>query len=32
MPGIAEKIQQEGFHLTETHDYLVIRFHGSSVK
>ena len=31
MPGIAEKIQREGFHLTGTHDYMVIRFHRSSV-
>jgi hypothetical protein len=31
MPEIAKKIQQEGFHLTETHDYMVIRFHGSKV-
>jgi len=27
MPGIANEIQKDGFHLTETHDYLVIGFH-----
>jgi hypothetical protein len=26
MPGIAQGIQKEGFHLEETHDYWVIRF------
>lgn len=26
MPGIAHEIQKSGFHLAETHDYLVIRF------
>jgi hypothetical protein len=27
MPGIAKAIQQDGFQLTETHDYMVIGFH-----
>jgi len=27
MPGISKAIQQEGFQLTETHDYMVIGFH-----
>ena len=26
MPGIAREIQKSGFHLSETHDYFVIRF------
>lgn len=28
MPGIAKEIQKTGFHLDETHEYQVIRFHG----
>jgi hypothetical protein len=28
MPGIAKEIQKSGFHLSETHEYRVIRFHG----
>jgi len=28
MPGIAKEIQKLGFHLDETHDYMVIRFGG----
>src|SRR5665213_3050697 len=28
IPGISKEIQKEGFHLAETHDYTVIRFHG----
>ena len=26
MPGLAREIQKEGFHLAETHDFVVIRF------
>jgi hypothetical protein len=28
MPGIAKEIQKSGFHLSETNEYQVIRFHG----
>ena len=28
MPGISKAILKEGFHLTETHDYMVIQFRG----
>ena len=28
MPGIAKEIQKSGFHLDETREYFVIRFHG----
>jgi hypothetical protein len=28
MPGVAQEIQQAGFHLTETKTYEVIKFHG----
>ena len=28
MPGIAKEIQKYGFHLAETREYVVIRFHG----
>jgi hypothetical protein len=31
MPGIARQIQKEGFHPSETNEYMVIRFHGRSV-
>jgi hypothetical protein len=27
MPGISKEIQQSGFHLVDSHDYQVIRFH-----
>lgn len=27
MPGIAREIQKAGFHLSEAHEYMVIRFH-----
>jgi hypothetical protein len=30
MPGIAKEIQKAGFHLGETREYMVIRFHGGS--
>jgi len=29
MPGIAREIQKAGFHLSEAHEYVVIRFHGA---
>jgi hypothetical protein len=29
MPGIAKEIQKSGFRLSETHEYVVIRFHGA---
>jgi hypothetical protein len=28
MPGIAREILKSGFHLAETREYVVIRFHG----
>jgi hypothetical protein len=28
MPGLSKEIQKAGFHLTETHDYTIIHFHG----
>jgi len=31
MPGLAREIQKSGFHLTETQDYMVIRFHGAGL-
>lgn len=32
MPGIAREIQKSGFHLIETHEYMVIRFHAAKGK
>jgi hypothetical protein len=32
MPGIAEEIQKSGFRLSDTRDYIVIRFRSGATK